>query len=63
MRKTIDWEKLWNDFENWITEQEDIPSCETCGSSIYCFPSWEDQKEKIQQLIDAQVREIVQKKS
>lgn len=63
MGKTINWKELWNDFENWLTEQEDSPICETCKTCTPCFPSWDDQQEKIKQLVNAQIRKIVKNKS
>lgn len=61
-RKIIDWGKVWFDFNSWICKLENTKACEHCGSRKNCFPDWDDQEAKIQELVDAQVREIIKKK-
>ena len=61
--KTVDWKKLWCDFSEWLSELEDIPGCKECGSMNSCFPEWDEQEAKIQKLVDAQVRKLVEKKT
>ena len=63
MEKTINWNKIWNDFSDWLCKREDAGQCKHCGSSSGCFPDWEDQQDKIKQLVDIQVREILEKKT
>lgn len=63
MAQTIDWKKIWDDFEYWLCKMEDTGRCESCGGSKYCFPDWDEQKDKIQELVDGQVREILEKKT
>ncbi len=64
MRKTIDWNKLWNDFDEWFTsERNSSKVCKTCNHREFIEPEWEDQQNKIQQLVSAQILEIVKKKS
>ena len=58
----IDWDKMWSNFHNWLNDREDNGRCKACGSCSECYPEWEEQVEKIQELVDAQVREIVEKK-
>lgn len=59
--RTIDWKKLWDDFDVWYTDDElkRKIQCKTCSHTNYSQPEWEDQQAKIKQLIDAQVRKIV----
>lgn len=63
MRKTIDWNKVWNEFNTWFNTQRK-PPCKTCGQrNLLDHPEWEDQQDKIQKLVNAQVREIAKKKT
>lgn len=64
MKKTIDWKKLWDDFNSWMDNPKSKSPCKTCGhtESKWLDREWEEQQVKIQQLINAQVREIVKKK-
>ena len=63
MRKTIDWKKLKIKFDDWFDGFRQT-KCETCGQiNLKDAPEWKDQFKKIQQLVNAQVREIVKKKS
>ncbi len=61
--KSIKWIKLWGDFDEWLCKLEDTEVCKSCGSHEGCFPDWEDQKDKIQELVDAQVREVMKNKT
>ena len=59
---SIDWNKLCRDYDEWLCKLADNKPCESCGIREDCFPDWDEQKDKIQELGDAQVREIVVKK-
>ncbi len=57
MRKTIDWEKIWSKFDDWWQMSSSGPG--NCGMFIH----WDEQQAKIQQLVNDQVREIMEKKT
>lgn len=62
MSNTIDWKKIWDKYNDWFEDLDRRQKCNTCGHTARNDPEWEDQQEKIKQLIDEQVREIVKKK-
>lgn len=63
MRKTVNWKKIWNDFDVWLKDAEKRESCKTCGLTDYRDTTeWKDWQDQIQKLVDAQVREIMEKK-
>ncbi len=59
MRKRINWKKIWDDFDMWLDELTDCPGCKTCGNSEHRFPKWEVQQEKIKELVNSQMKEVV----
>lgn len=63
MARKIDWKRIWIDFEDWLSKLENTGQCEHCGSNKNCFPEWDEQENKIQELADGQVREILEKKT
>lgn len=62
MEMKIDWKRIWEKFDIQI-ENRKSKKCRTCGHTDYNFSDWEDQQRKIQQLVNAQVRELVKKKT
>ncbi len=62
MTTKINWEKVWDKFDIWFGEQKPAQRCKTCGLKGLEDVEWEEQQKKIQQLISAQVRELVKKK-
>lgn len=60
MGKKIDWEKVWEDFETWITNPAKPKTCASCGNTKprYKDKEWEEQQAKIQKLVNAQIRKI-----
>ena len=64
MRKTIDWKKIWNKLDDWWQNSlRNKMSCKTCGHVKSLEIDWDEQQAKIQQLVNAQVREIVKNKT
>ncbi len=57
-KKEVNWKKIWDDFEDWMDEF-DRSYCEACGHKDSIDPDWENQQEKIKELIDTQVKEFV----
>ena len=56
MSLKVNWEKLWEDFEEWHTKN-DTRTCKECGQSRRdLMPEWEDQMKKIKRLVDSQIR-------
>lgn len=53
----IDWKRIWSDFHDWLNELEIV--CEHCGSSDDCYPDWDEQEMKIQELVNAQIQEMI----
>ena len=46
------WTEVWDEFDAWTeTEQEKNKACNTCGHKSYEFPSWEEQKCKIEEIV------------
>jgi hypothetical protein len=58
METKIDWKKVWIKFDEWISTKGKSTRCKTCDHSESNFPDWEEQQRKIQQLVNAQVREL-----
>lgn len=53
----IDWGRVWTDFDYWMDHPPKEEPCKTCGyaePSHLCNPDWEDQQEKIEQLVNIQ---------
>ena len=57
-RKKISWKKIWDDYDIWVCERADEPKCATCGEVKDQFPTWEQQQEKIKELVNAQLVQI-----
>lgn len=54
----INWKKVWRDLEKWIQEREaSAERCNCCGrrNVMEVFPEWEEQQDKIQELVNQQV--------
>lgn len=62
MKKTINWKKVWTDFSIWHSSPKPISTCKLCNHPEYPYLGLGDQQVKIQQLVNAQVREIMEKK-
>ncbi len=63
MRKTVNWKKVWNDFDEWTNERSERKECEACHHAAGQFPDWNEQQEMIKRLVNTQVREIVEKEN
>ena len=61
--KQINWKKLLDDFEVWLAKAADRPRCKSCSNMSHNYPDWEDQQKEIQQLANAQVLELKNKKT
>ena len=48
----IDRKKLWDDFNDWFSTSETRCTCNHCGHFHTGCPSWEDQQEKIIDLVE-----------
>lgn len=63
-RKTIDWKKLWSDYDKWYFGPEHkSPKCDSCNNINIDYPDWETQTSKIQELVNDQVRKLMEKKT
>ncbi len=62
MNNTINWKEFWDKYNDWFEDLSGRPKCNTCGHIVRREPPWPDQQVKLEQLIDKQVREIVEKK-
>ena len=52
-----DWNKMWDEFDAWISELEKSKTCPTCDSrSGNEFPDWYKLKKKIEQLVNSFLR-------
>lgn len=58
MTETIDWNKLWNDFDKWYNKKVKPQRCTKCKYNKYNEPEWDEQQRQIQRLINAQVRKL-----
>lgn len=64
MDERIDWTKMWNDFDDWIdNERSKTSKCKTCDNINHVEPDWEEQQDKIERLVNAQVQEILKTKT
>ncbi len=50
----IDWDKLWDEFDEWCEPEED--RCKMCFRSENIYKEWDEQQEKIQKLVEKQLR-------
>jgi hypothetical protein len=48
--KLIDWDKVWEIFNEWFT-QNDGKTCDKCWHRKINSPDWEDQKFKIEAIV------------
>lgn len=49
----IDWEVVWRIFDQWM---DNLESCERCDSVIKT-PTYEEQREKMQKIVDEHVKQ------
>lgn len=62
-KKLLDWKKIWKDFDKWYSKIEKDNRCEKCGMDIDLdLPNWEDQKSKIEQIIEEMITENLDEK-
>ena len=56
---TFDWDQMWEDFQLWFSACEAAAAhnrCTECGGrSNHTSPSWEEQQDKIEELVEAEV--------
>lgn len=55
MTTKIDWKKVWRSFNSWTDAAQRPCPCKECGHDKSEMPDWEDQKKKIQQLVNKQI--------
>lgn len=51
----INWEKVWNDLDKWFNKNGE--KCGECGHVDYFDPEWKEQTEKIETLVNAQIKD------
>lgn len=52
----INWTKLWEEYDLWWDNCKS-KRCKTCRHILGDYPEWEDQAEKIEQLVNEQMKE------
>lgn len=55
---TINWKSVWSNYDEWL-ENLEKPYCPQCGHRDNNDPSWEEQRDKIQQFISIQILKMV----
>lgn len=48
--RDLDWDKVWEKLDEWIQNHERI-HCKGCGQIIRNWPEWEEQQEKIKEIV------------
>ena len=53
--KAIDWKKVWEEFDVWWNSKQ-VSKCVCCGQSKNSAPDWWVQVNKIQELVELQLK-------
>lgn len=48
----INWSRIWWDFDVWYKEKERKLRCDKCGALTLDEIEWDDQREKIKELVE-----------
>ena len=51
----LNWKKIWNDLDEWVVKFEEASKCGHCKRKYSDFPTWNDQQDKIEELVKAQI--------
>lgn len=50
------WDTLWEAFDEWYYRESSKDTCSRCGTRIDDAPLWDDQRKKIEELVNRRIR-------
>lgn len=60
--KQLEWDGIWDHFNEWHTKEEEKDKCKTCHTHQGLRGDWPDQQKKIKQLVEKEIRRVYGKK-
>ena len=58
----IDWEKVWDELDDWYREESKDKQCPTCKHIEKDPPEWEEQQQQIEKIVNKILNPILTRK-
>lgn len=53
---TLNWDKIWGDFDKWLESAEEEDKCLECGHRDYTAADWSEQQKQIEKLVERAIK-------
>lgn len=55
----LDWDAIWQDFEEWFTAENKESKCEHCLLTDFSYATWEHQQKAIKRIVNKHVKRLL----